>query len=79
VYYFYTMPTLKKRLHVSLSPLLEAAVARLAERDNMPQATKITELLEEAIELEEDQVWDALALRRDARRAKFVPHDRAWK
>jgi len=73
------MSTIKKRLNISLSPALEEAVARLAVRDNTPQATKITELLQEAIELEEDQVWDSIASLRDTRSAKFVPHKNAWK
>ncbi len=73
------MPTTKKRLNISLSPALEEAVARLAVRDKTPQATKITELLQEAIELEEDQVWDAVAGMRDTRGATFIPHKNAWK
>jgi hypothetical protein len=82
IYYkleFNYMPTTKKRLNISLSPLLEEAVERLAARDKTPQATKITELLKEAIELEEDQVWDAIASQREARDAKFTSHKNAWK
>ena len=37
------------------------ALSRLARRDQVPQATKAARLLETALELEEDQVWDAIA------------------
>lgn len=37
------MPTVKKRLNISLSPDVEATIKRLSVRDKMPQATKIME------------------------------------
>lgn len=72
------MPTAKKRLNISLSPDIEATIKRLSVRDKMPQATKITQLLQVALENEEDQLWDALAERRDEHNAKFIPHKKAW-
>jgi len=57
---------------------MEKALTTLARRDNIPQATKAVRLLETAIELEEDQVWDALAKKRDTKGARFVSHESAW-
>ena len=57
---------------------MEAAIERLAERDKLPQASKVVDLLFAALEIEEDRVWDTLAKQRDARTAKFVSHKKAW-
>jgi len=73
------MPTTKKRLNITLSPEMEAAIKRLAERDQLPQASKAVELLLTALEIEEDRIWDALARKRDTRRARFLPHKEAWR
>ncbi|MBI2050582.1 MAG: hypothetical protein HYT31_02145 [Parcubacteria group bacterium] len=72
------MPTTKTRINISLSGAMEKALAHLARRDRVPQATKAARLLETAIELEEDQVWDTLARERDSKGAKFVSHENAW-
>ena len=73
------MSTIKKRINVSLSKVSERAVAYLAKRDEMPEATKAAQLIELALELEEDQIWDAIASRRDTKNANFVPHSQAWR
>jgi hypothetical protein len=72
------MPTTKKRVNISLSPSIESAVKQLAKRDKLPQATKVAQLLQIALEIEEDGVWDALAGQRDIKGAKFIPHKKAW-
>ena len=64
---------------MSLSDAAERAIGRLARRDEVPEATKAAELIERALEIEEDEVWDAIARSRDKRRATFVTHARAWK
>lgn len=73
------MPTTKTRLNITLSKELEEAIRLLAKRDNVPQATKAVELLEEALELEEDLVWDAIANERRAKGGKMIPFDKIWK
>ena len=73
------MATNKKRVNITLSPELERAISRVALRDKVPQATKAAELLRLALEIEEDEVWDALASSRDARGARYVSHQKAWK
>lgn len=72
------MATTKKRLNITLSPDLEEAISKVAKRDNVPEATKAAELLEMAILVEEDIVWDILAKNREKEDGKFINHDKAW-
>lgn len=72
------MPTTKHRLNISLPQHLDRALASLAERDDVPRATKAAELLEHALEIEEDEVWNAVAEKRDTRKARFVSSKKAW-
>lgn len=72
------MATTKKRINISVPENVENAIARLAERDQLPQATKAGELLRLAIEIEEDQVWDDIASARDNSKTKFIDHKEAW-
>ena len=69
----------KKRINISVTKEVDAAVSSLAKRDRVPTATKAAHLLSLALEIEEDQVLDALASRRDMPRAKFVSHALAWR
>jgi predicted DNA-binding protein len=71
------MATIKKRINISVPKDIERALAKLAERDSMPQATKAAHLLAQAIEAEEDMVWDAIARKR-MQTPRFVSHERAW-
>ncbi|MEK7067138.1 MAG: hypothetical protein AAB949_02060 [Patescibacteria group bacterium] len=73
------MPITKTRLNISLPDDVRNALSRLARRDQVPQATKAARLLETALELEEDQVWDAIAKQRDIKNARYLSHDKAWK
>ena len=57
---------------------LEKMLSEVAKRDHVPQATKATELLRIALEIEEDQVWANLAQKRDKKGALFVSHKKAW-
>ena len=50
----------------------------IAKRDRVPQATKATELLRVALEIEEDQVWAEIAQNRDRKGARFISHKKAW-
>jgi len=74
-----TMSTSKKRVNLSLPPDIERALERLAKRDNVPQATKALYLLRLALEIEEDDMLNALASERDVPGAKFVPFEKIWK
>lgn len=65
------MPTTKKRIYITLTPEIEEILKLLAERDNVPQATKAVELLKKAMEEEEDEVLATMAEERvNERKAK---------
>jgi len=72
------MATTKKRLNISLTKSLESALEQLAMRDAVPQATKATQLLQVALEIEEDTLWDEIARKRDTSKSTFVSHNKAW-
>lgn len=73
------MPTTKKRINISVSDELDDVLSKLAERDQVPQATKAEHLIRLALEIEEDEFLDVVAAKRDIKDVKFVPHSRAWK
>ena len=73
------MATTKTRINISLSDEVKEALDKLARRDQVPQATKAVRLLEIALELEEDQVWNRIASRRDVKNARYLSHNKAWK
>lgn len=72
------MATTKKRINISLSDSVEQALTLAAKRDKMPQATKAVNLLQVALELEEDKIWDQVAGNRDFQNAQFISHKKAW-
>ncbi len=73
------MATTKKRINISVSRELDTMLGRLAKRDQMPQATKAEHLLLKALELEEDEVLNFVAMSRDTKGAKFISHEEAWR
>ena len=73
------MATLKKRINISVSEAVEQAVSLLAKRDDMPQATKVTELLELALELEEDTYFASVVKTRLAAKVTdWKSHTEVW-
>jgi hypothetical protein len=72
------MPTIKRRINVTLPKTIDIVLTRAARRDGVPTATKAVELLQMALEMEEDLVWDKRASVRDAAHARFVSHPAAW-
>lgn len=75
---YITIPTTKKRINITIPEIVDRALQLVAKRDQVPQATKAAYLLQLALELEEDQVWDKIAQKRDQKNARFVSHSRAW-
>ncbi len=73
------MSTTKTRINISLPDEVKEALQELAKRDRMPEATKAERLIEIALELEEDLVWNQIAEKRDKKQARFLSHARAWK
>ena len=72
------MATTKKRINISIPKTVERTLELVAARDQVPQATKAVHLLQLALELEEDMIWDQVANARDTKKARFVSHKQAW-
>ncbi|MCA9370399.1 MAG: hypothetical protein KC680_00370 [Candidatus Peregrinibacteria bacterium] len=72
------MPTSKKRLNMSLPEDIRAALTALAKRDDVTPTTKALHLIIMALEIEEDDVWNAIAESRDKPNAKYISHDEFW-
>ena len=74
------MPTAKTRINISVGKNTRDALKALAKRDEMPVATKVAHLLEEALELEEDRYLATIVVPRLKKKAKWVKdHDAIWK
>ena len=73
------MSTPKSRINISLPDDVNEVLEGLAKRDKMPTATKAERLLELALELEEDEYWNQVAIKRDTKNAKYIPLDEAFK
>lgn len=74
------MPTSKHRINLTVPDELNKILNLLANRDNMPVASKTLELLKEAVELEEDKILSAIAdARFESDKGKHLSHDEVWK
>ncbi len=73
------MPTLKKRINISLPHEIDQVLSFVAKRDDLPQATKALHLLTLALEIEEDSALNAIAKKRNTKHATFISHEDAWK
>lgn len=72
------MPTEKRRLNLSLTKEADMVLKKIARRDNVPEATKALDLLISALEVDEDEIWNAVAQKRDTAKAIFIKHKDAW-
>lgn len=73
------MATTKKRLNITLSPASEHLIAKLAARDRVPAATKVSELLEEALMLVEHEVLSEFGEERlSSLGKKSLSHATVW-
>lgn len=72
------MATNKKRINISVPKDLELILKELAERDDVPVATKALELMKIGVEIDEDEIWDKIASERDTKDAKFISHKEFW-
>ncbi len=72
------MATTKKRINITLPKAEEQAIAELAKRDQVPEATKAGELLRLALQIEEDIVFDKIANKRLKSSTKTLSHKEVW-
>ena len=69
----------KKRIYVSVSSEVEDALEYISKKNNTPIASSASILLQKAIEIEEDEIWDAIITERKSQNKKFYSHTDAWK
>ncbi|MDD4287283.1 MAG: hypothetical protein PHN33_02945 [Candidatus Peribacteraceae bacterium] len=72
------MPTKKRRLNVTLKKDVALYLKKLALRDDMPEATKAAQMIETAMEIEEDLYLSRIADDRFARTKKWISHEEFW-
>ena len=68
----------KKRIYVPVSDDVEKVLGRISTRDNKPVASAASDLLQMAIEIEEDSLWDKVASERKAMNSRLYSHKEAW-
>ncbi len=73
------MPTTKHRITITVGDDVHSALDGLSRRRKRALSSVGLELIERALELEEDAHFARVADDRLARSEKRVPHDRAWK
>ena len=73
------MPTLKRRINISLPSDTESTLIRLAKRDQVPMATKAADLIRIALQVDEDDVWNEIASQRDKKGSRLISHKFAWR
>ena len=72
------MTTTKRRLNVTLAPDVEKLITRIAKRDRVPEATKISELLNISLLMEEDRALALLAENRLKEKGQKLTHKQVW-
>lgn len=73
------MPTKKQRINISVSDEITNTLENLALRDQVPVATKALQLIQIALQIEEDDALDIIASSRDKKSSRYIPHKLAWK
>ena len=73
------MATTKRRLNITLSPEVDALISLIAKRDRVPAATKVSELLNISLALEEDKAFSILADERlNEKDVQRLSHNDVW-
>ena len=74
------MPTTKPRINIILEEPLYKTVEKLAERDGMSLSLKDSDLIKEALEIQEDIALSSFAEEREKtfRKSKALKHDEVW-
>ncbi len=72
------MTTTKQRINISVSDEEANFLTALAKRDQMPRATKVRQLVQQALEIEEDAYLAKIAQERDIEGVKRISHKDVW-
>ncbi len=73
------MPTKNPRLNVVLDPELYELVEKISKQEEKSMSVVAKELIEDALEKHEDLLLSEIAMKREAKSKKTVPHEKAWK
>ena len=73
------MPTKNPRLNVVLSDELYELVEKIAKQESKSMSVVARELMQDALEKHEDLLLSEMAMKREAKSKKTIPHDKAWK
>jgi len=74
------MATTKDRINITTDKATRAILLKIAKRDRVPLATKAAELIQLALEIEEDLALGLITEERMSHKnIKWVPHHLAWK
>jgi len=74
------MPTKKPRINVVLNPRIYADVQTLSEARGLSMSSVVEDLIEDALEIQEDLALTALAdeRKKTLRKSELVSHKKAW-
>ncbi len=67
------------RLNVVLSQDTMGVIEQIAKKEGKSLSVVAKELMEDAIEKHEDLLLSELAMNREGKGSKTIPHDKAWK
>ena len=73
------MPTVKKRINITVDDAVYEALERLSVQRNQPVAGVGLSLIEQALEYQEDIYFSRVADDRLNRKQKRVSHSKAWR
>lgn len=72
------MPTQKRRLNITLKKDVAFYIKKMALHDDVPESTKAAELIENAIEFDEDLYWSRIAEESEKKTKKWISHKEFW-
>lgn len=73
------MPAKNPRLNVVLSKETLDIVEQIAKKEGKSLSVVAKELMEDAIEKHEDLLLSEMAMKRENKKPKVIPHEKAWK
>lgn len=72
------MPTTKRRVNVTLKKDVAIFLKQLALRDDVPESTKAAQMIEMAMEIEEDLYWSKVANERIKKMKGTISAEEFW-
>lgn len=74
------MPTKNPRINVILAPRIYADVQTLSKARGLSMSSTVEDLIEDALEIQEDIALAALAdeRKKSLKKSELIPHKKAW-